>query len=313
MKLALIHPDPALAAGLSQRLAGEPGFRWSWSATEPEAARGRPAPSLLLVAAERATPALVRHWLAQGSAVAVLVPRAGSCTDAVYAALDAGALGHAVLADTAGLPELLARLRRWAMLLPRVSIAAVPLLALAASAGGPQALRQVLGDLAPDLPAAVVVALHYDRASAEELAGWLQQASTLPVAVARAGQVPVRGEVVVANAGAHLQLGGDGAWTQTPALASDPVCPSVDRLFHSLVAHPLAGGAALLSGMGTDGAAGLLALRRAGWYTVAQDAGSCRVWGMPRAAVEAGAATQVLPLERIATALTRALRTPESR
>lgn len=313
MKLALIHPDPAPARELAQSLAAEPDFRLLWSVTDVAAAQGRPLPALLLVEASRITPALVRDWVGRGSAVAVLVAQAGSNTNAVYAALDAGALGHAVLADAAGVPALLARLRRWAMLVPKARGSVLPtLIALGASAGGPQALKQVLAGLAPTVPAAVVVALHYDRAPAQELATWLQESCSLPITVARPGQMPVAGKVVVADSGGHLELAGDGAWAVTASGASDPVCPSVDRLFCSLARHAAGGAAALLSGMGQDGAAGLLALRQAGWLTVAQDAGSSRVWGMPRAAVEAGAAVRVLPLDQIAAALVRALNSPES-
>lgn len=312
MRLALIHGDPARGR-LQQQLAAAADLALLWSVTAAADARGRPTPGLLLVDAAVVSPALVREWTARGVTVAVLVERAGSATDAVYAALDAGAVGHAVYADAADLPGLLARLRRWGSLLPAARPPAPPaLIALGASAGGPQALKQVLAGLEPGLPAAVVVALHYDRAPADELASWLQQGCALPVAVARAGRMPVRGEVVVAGSGGHLELGEDGAWSVTAAAARDPVCPSVDRLFCSLARHAAGRAAALLSGMGQDGVAGLLALKQAGWLTVAQDAGSSRVFGMPRAAAEAGAARQILPLDRIAIALTRALGASES-
>lgn len=312
MRLALIDPDAATRRVLVQGLAETPDLSLLWAVAEAGLARGRPVPALLLVAAGEARPALVREWVGRGAAVAVLVPQSGSSTDAVYAALDAGALGHAVLADAASLPALLVRLRRWASLLPRRAAKLPALIALGASAGGPQALRQVLSGLALGLPAAVVVVLHYDRAPGDELASWLQEACPLPVGLAHAGRSPQVGQVVVADSGGHLELEAGGAWIVSPVAAADPVCPSVDRLFGSLARHAGGGAAALLSGMGQDGVAGLLALRQAGWFTVAQDADSSRVWGMPRAAAEAGAACQVLPLDRIATALTRALEAPQS-
>lgn len=312
MRLALIHPEAAPRRALVLGLAEVPDLQLLWAVGDAGEAQGRPPPTLLLVAASQARPALVREWVARGTAVAVLVSQPGSATDAVYAALDAGALGHAVLADAAGLPELRARLRRWAPLLPRRPASLPALIALGASAGGPQALRRVLSGFAIGLPAAVVVVLHYDRAPGAELASWLQDGCPLPVALARAGRVPEVGQVVVADSGGHLELEAGGTWAVRALGAADPVCPSVDRLFGSLARHASGRAAALLSGMGQDGVAGLLALRQAGWFTVAQDADSSRVWGMPRAAAEAGAARQVLPLDRIAAALTRALEAPDS-
>ena len=81
--------------------------------------------------------------------------------------------------------------------------------------------------------------------------------------------------------------------------------PSVDMLFGSLAEQRRGGAAALLTGMGSDGAAGLMQLRKAGWLTVAQDEASSTVFGMPRAAIELGAAMQTLPLAAIGPALAR--------
>jgi two-component system response regulator WspF len=80
--------------------------------------------------------------------------------------------------------------------------------------------------------------------------------------------------------------------------------PSVDVFFESVAAHwPQAGTAVVLTGMGRDGAAGLLALRRKGWHTIAQDEATSIVWSMPKAAIDAGAAREVLPIGRIAAAV----------
>lgn len=311
MRLALIHPDAQLAAALAG--LADPDARLCWSETQADAAVSRPSPEYLLLAATLSTPARVRYWRERGAMVVLLTPRAGSEVDAVYAALDAGAQGQLVLADASGLPELLQRLKRWRTLQPPPRRPELPpLIALGASAGGPQALAGVLATLPTGLSAAVVVALHYASESARELAHWLQQACRLPVQVAIAGEAPRPGRVAVADAGRHLELDADGGWHFSSAGRAEPLCPSVDRLFLSLAAHARPGSAALLSGMGSDGAAGLLALRRAGWFTVAQDAGSSRVYGMPRAAAEAGAAVQVLPLAQIADALLRGLPGRES-
>jgi two-component system response regulator WspF len=88
----------------------------------------------------------------------------------------------------------------------------------------------------------------------------------------------------------------------------------VDALFASLAAYwPEPGSAALLTGMGRDGAAGLLALKKAGWKTVAQDAATSVVYGMPRAAAEMGAAGRILPVEQISAAILNPDERPGSR
>ena len=95
--------------------------------------------------------------------------------------------------------------------------------------------------------------------------------------------------------------------TYQPAQSSDLHVPSIDRLFTSLAESARPGAAALLSGMGSDGARGLLQMRQAGWFTLAQNEGSCAVFGMPRAALENGGAQQSLPPSAIGPALARHL------
>ena len=89
--------------------------------------------------------------------------------------------------------------------------------------------------------------------------------------------------------------------------ATDVHVPSVDALFHSLAQNSPPGVGALLTGMGADGVEGLLALRAHGWHTIAQDENSSVVYGMPRAAVERGAAIQTVPLARMGPALVAGL------
>ena len=102
------------------------------------------------------------------------------------------------------------------------------------------------------------------------------------------------------------------AYTAEPA--DYPYRPSVDVFFHSLLKAwmgPLVG--ILLSGMGADGAEGLLALRRAGWYTIAQDKATSVIYGMPKAAAQLNAAVEILPIDDIAAATVTAVRTAPSR
>lgn len=178
-----------------------------------------------------------------------------------------------------------------------------PLVALGASTGGPEALARVLRALPANFPGVILIAQHIAADFAPSLATWLQQASSLPVQLASAGE-PRPGQVYLATSNDHLILGPDRRLAYTAEPVDNPYRPSADVLFESVAAHwPRPGVAALLTGMGRDGAAGLLRLRQAGWFTLAQDEASCVVHGMPRAAAELGAACQVLSLDAIGPAV----------
>jgi two-component system response regulator WspF len=173
------------------------------------------------------------------------------------------------------------------------------LVAIGASSGGPQALSRILAELPPDLPAAVLVVQHIDPEFSRGLAEWLATSSRLPVRLAEVGQRPQRGHVYVAGPGGHLVLSSTGRFSCT----QDPegiYCPSIDQLYFSIARHataPCLG--LLLTGMGADGAQGLLALKRAGHHTVVQDEASCAIFGMPRAAIRLDAAQHVVGLPDI--------------
>jgi two-component system response regulator WspF len=172
-----------------------------------------------------------------------------------------------------------------------------PLLALGASTGGPDALIRILEALPAEFPAATLIVQHIAADFAPSLATWLQGRTALRVRLARSGDVPTPGEVLVAGTDDHLVLGGDCRLIYTREPADYPYRPSADALFGSLAAYwPQPGVAALLTGMGTDGARGLLRLRRAGWMTLAQDEATSVVYGMPQAAAQLGAACQIVPL-----------------
>jgi two-component system response regulator WspF len=179
-----------------------------------------------------------------------------------------------------------------------------PVVAIAASTGGPDALAVVLGALPASLPAAVVVAQHIEAGFAPGLAACLATRSRLPVRVAQDGESPAAGVVLLAATNDHLELGADRRLRYTLTPRSNPYRPSANVLFGSLAAHgPRTGVGVLLTGMGPDGADGLLRLRSFGWHTIAQDERSSVVYGMPKAAAEKGAAVEVLPLDRIGPAV----------
>ena len=177
---------------------------------------------------------------------------------------------------------------------PRRAADGPPLVAIGASTGGPDAVATVLRALPPGFPAALVVIQHVDRAFAPGLADWLQKQTPLGVACARDGDRLRPGHVWVAASGDHLALGGGGRLAYTAEPRSAVHRPSVDVFFASAARHASGGCGVVLTGMGRDGAQGLLALRQAGFRTFAQDAASSVIFGMPGAAIEAGAAREVL-------------------
>jgi two-component system, chemotaxis family, protein-glutamate methylesterase/glutaminase len=159
-----------------------------------------------------------------------------------------------------------------------------------------------------DAPA-VVVTQHIPAAFSQPFAERMNRNSAMSVAEARDRQPIMAGCVYVAPGDRHLVVMRDGAHFRCRLSDGPPVNrhrPSVDVLFRSVAqaAGPNAVGA-LLTGMGDDGAQGLLEMRLAGAFTVAQDEATSVVWGMPGAAVKLGAASQVLALERIAPELVR--------
>jgi chemotaxis response regulator CheB len=178
------------------------------------------------------------------------------------------------------------------------------LVAIGASAGGPAALCTLLRSLPADFPAAVVIVQHVDERFTAGMAEWLDGHTAMPVRLAREDDTPVAGTALLAARETHLVLKSPTQLGYTPEPRAYFYRPSVDVFFHS-VARFWKGEAigVLLTGMGRDGAQGLLALRNKGWHTIAQDRATSAVYGMPKAAAELNAATDILPLSGIAARL----------
>jgi two-component system chemotaxis response regulator CheB len=179
--------------------------------------------------------------------------------------------------------------------------------ALGASTGGPSALVQVLRAIPAGVPVPLFVVLHIDEPFGSAFAEWLEDQTPHPVAYARGGEIvaSMAGRVVLAPPGRHMIVR-----NRVVQLTLDPErhsCrPSVDVLFESLAReYPKETLASLLTGMGRDGAAGLLDIRKAGGFTIAQDEATCVVYGMPREAVLLGAATEITPLDAIGPAIAK--------
>ncbi len=222
----------------------------------------------------------------------------------VTAALGAGALDAVAVpsAGPDGSRELLAKIAQVARRSrssgdtpPPQEPAAVRagLVLIGASTGGPQAVGELLAQLPAAFNAAVIVVQHMAEEFTRGLADWLGPKCRLPLRLARVGDVPAAGEVLVAGRDDHLILERDGSLNYTCRPLDTPYRPNIDVLFASaLTARP--GVAVVLTGMGRDGAEGLLKLRHAGWATYAQSEATCAVYGMPEAAARLGAARYIL-------------------
>jgi two-component system, chemotaxis family, response regulator WspF len=181
-----------------------------------------------------------------------------------------------------------------------------PLVVLGASTGGPHALVAVLSGLPGNFDAGIIIVQHVDSSFSQGLGRWLSDQTGRRVTMITEGRVPGPGEVLLAGTNDHLILSEHRRLNYSIDPQMNHCRPSVDVFFESLARNwPMPGVAALLTGMGRDGARGLLQLRRQGWWTIAQEASSSVAGELPRAAAELGAAEEVLPLPQIADAITR--------
>jgi len=181
------------------------------------------------------------------------------------------------------------------------------LVIIGASTGGTEAIKEVLMQFPPDAPG-VLVTQHMPEGFTKSFAARLDKLCRITVSEAVHGERVLPGHAYIAPGGnAHLKLRKSGANYVVELDAAPPVNkhrPSVDVLFRS--AAQVAGANALgviLTGMGRDGAAGMLEMRQAGAYTVAEDESTCVVFGMPREAIAAGGVEEVAPLGDIASRL----------
>ncbi|MFY2559713.1 chemotaxis protein CheB [Corallococcus terminator] len=179
-----------------------------------------------------------------------------------------------------------------------------PLVAIAASLGGPKAVAQVLRKIPRDFPAPIAYCQHISEGFTEGLAHWLTMETALGVTEAEHGMVMVPGTVYIAPSGSHLLVRPEGRLELDSGPALRGFRPSCDMLLTSAAEAfgPRCVGV-ILTGMGRDGARGMKEIRERGGRTIAQDEGTSAVWGMPREAVLLGAAQEVLPLERIGPTL----------
>lgn len=182
------------------------------------------------------------------------------------------------------------------------------LIAIGASTGGPKALATILAALPDYIPASIVIIQHVDENFTAGLADWLDSQTHLDVSVAKAGGSIEINKVYLAGGDKHLLLNNRLCFQYTNEPAEYAYRPSIDEFFHSINQRwpgPAIG--VLLTGMGNDGAKGLLTLKNNSGLTITQDEATCAVYGMPRAAVKINAAHMVLPINDIPVAIMKVL------
>jgi len=336
MRIAIVNDTAMILESLRRIVMSNPDNQLAWLARDGAEAVQRCAantPDLILM--DLVMPVMdgveATRRIMQESPCAILIVTATvrGNTSKVFEAMGAGALDAVktpiatpgksavgtdmLLAKIATINALISGQKRPARetaapVRPRPVTAEHCLLAIGASTGGPAALAKVLGKLPADLPAYVLVVQHVDKQFAYNFATWLNDQTALDVRLALDGDRLEQGTVLVAGTDDHLILTAD----QTVAYTAEPrdyvYRPSVNVLFQSVTAHwPGKAVGLLLTGMGKDGGSGLLQMRQKGWHTITQDEASCAVYGMPKAAVDLGAAVEILPLDEIGAAVDRAV------
>lgn len=334
MKIAIVNDLPMAVEALRRALlmngAEKARHQLVWAARDGAEAVRRCAEDLPdLVLMDLIMPDMdgveaTRQIMARTPCAILLVSAyAGTQTGKIFEAMGAGAL-DVVAPPTTGVPptEFLAKIETMSRYLgngkrikatasqPRPATAsarpATQLVAIGSSAGGPPALAELLGGLPTDFSAPVVIVQHLDEKFAPGLAEWLNAQTPLTVRLAREGDTPQPGTVLLAGTGDHLALMGPTILGYTPEPLEYAYRPSVDVFFESVVRHwrgDVLG--VLLTGMGRDGAKGLKSLRNKGCHTIAQDQATSAIYGMPKEAAAIGAASVILPLHEIASAVCR--------
>lgn len=192
---------------------------------------------------------------------------------------------------------------------PQVAPDGLGVVAVAASTGGPQVLHRMVAGLPADFPVPIVVVQHINAAFADSLAGWMRNSSKLKVRLAQDGEQLLPGHVLIAPPGQHLTIPYRGRVALQKGLERDGHMPSGTVLLESAArAYGRRALGLILTGMGADGAEGMLAIKRAGGITLGQSEESCVVYGMPAAAVKLKAVDHLIHADEVAATLVRLAR-----
>ncbi len=333
MRIAIVNDMRMAVEALRRTVSSVPEYQIAWIATNGEEAVSKCAsdtPDLilmdLLMPVMDGVEATRRIMRESPCAILVVTATVRGNASKVFDALGCGALdavntpvlgttGHAegagaLLKKISTIAKLIGKhpavRGKFARVTPVSGHAANPFVAIGASTGGPLIVAKILAALPQTFGAGIVVIQHIDEEFAPGLAEWLADQTSLRVRLASEGDRPSAGTVLIADPKGHLLFTAGGTLSYCDEPKELPYCPSVDVFFHSVAGtHGGRGIAVLLTGMGKDGAEGLLALRNAGWHTIAQDQKTSIVYGMPKAAAELHAATEILAGDMIVAALLR--------
>lgn len=181
------------------------------------------------------------------------------------------------------------------------------IIAIGTSTGGPKALQEVLPLFPKSIPAAILIVQHMPKGFTKSLAERLNSLSQVTVKEAEDGDILFPGLALIAPGDKHMVLkegsGGKYSVQLTDEAPMSGHRPSVDMMFKSVAKSKLQKYAAILTGMGADGAQGILEIKQNGGKTVAQDEESCVVFGMPKVAIEKGAIDRVVPINHVSMEL----------
>ncbi|HYD97565.1 MAG TPA: chemotaxis-specific protein-glutamate methyltransferase CheB [Noviherbaspirillum sp.] len=332
MKIAIVNDVAVIAEALRRVIVNTAEHQVAWVARNGSealklCAENRPDLILMDLIMPDLDGVETTRLIMERSPCAILIVTASpeDNTNLVFRALGAGALdvtATPVLAGNAASDSaLLTKIRTIGKLIAADSAAAVngttapvqhgtasaevdTLVAIGASTGGPNALAKVLGEWKPAANCTVVIVQHIDRAFTDSFGKWLSSQIDFPVDMIDEGSRLLPGRIMVAKSNDHLVLGNKHRMHYTEKPLNYPYRPSVDVFFHCIAQHwQKTAVGVLLTGMGRDGAHGLLAMRRAGKLTIAQDQATSAVYGMPRAAAALDAAEMILPVETIGAIL----------
>lgn len=172
---------------------------------------------------------------------------------------------------------------------------------IGASTGGPQALHKIFSQLPANFPVPIICTQHISQGFLQGLIDWLGAECKLKVKIAQAGESACAGTIYFAPERSHLELDSMGRFSYSLSPPVDGHCPSITVLFKSVASYyGRATAGVLLTGMGKDGASGMLAIAQAKGMTIAQDEKTSVVFGMPKEAIALLAAQQILPIQEIA-------------
>ncbi len=337
MKIALVHDSSSILIALESLLKKDPAYKIIWKADNAldaiqECRSNLPDLILMDVDLKDKKGAEATKEIMRDTPTAILIiAGSGQKSDNVFYALGEGALDAVTITHEGGdileekqLLQKIQTIRRlqgkvpFSKKYPGLTTEAPAMgngepfpiiLAIGASTGGPVALSKILKQIPHALPLATVIVQHVDEKFISGLAHWLSDQTGREVRAVIPGEFPSPGAVMLASRNQHLIVRHNGALHYTSIPKDSSYTPSVDVFFHSLSQHwPILSIAVLLTGMGNDGARGLKSLKDKGWHTIAEHEKSCVIYGMPRAAIEAGAAEEVIECTHMPAAILAAYR-----